>query len=493
MTEAIALMLLVLFGTLGLKKPGIAVVWVIGMCAALFIWAVSTELESTLFLTMLYIPVLFVVTMAAVLLAGRGQEEPEWPQRWAKGLLIAFLGLLICVTGTVLLTNLAGTGLLILIIFFAVVFLIGGSIYYNATSTRSVTTDVVSTLGSSIEQHLPLPMALEAAGAGRSGKSGRAIRSIRRWLVQGHSLSESVKRGYPRCPAHVVAMIDVAERSNQLAEALASLRKDMAARAAEDKKVRPGGVFYPIALLLILTIVTLHIFTFVLPSFTEIMTEITDGVLPAPTRLLRDVGRFILFDYGWLFLMAVFLAGFSVLVSRMRRRFRPRQPGEPGLLARMADWVKWYLPIWHWFERNYSLARTIEVLRLSLRADARIDRAISNTLEMDVNARFRERLSRWLNGVEQGQSVSDSAKRCGLGAPLAWAFDEQVNPGNTVTVLEALESFYRSNYSYRVNLARFVLWPCLTICMALAVGFVVYAIFSVPVEIIHRMAEIVYP
>jgi type II secretory pathway component PulF len=74
--------------------------------------------------------------------------------------------------------------------------------------------------------------------------------------------------------------------------------------------------------------------------------------------------------------------------------------------------------------------------------------------------------------------VAAAAIRNRVGSALAWAFDTRVNQGNTPAVLDMLESFYRSNYSYRVNLARFVLWPSMTLAMACIVGFVACAIFA---------------
>jgi len=44
-----------------------------------------------------------------------------------------------------------------------------------------------------------------------------------------------------------------------------------------------------------------------------------------------------------------------------------------------------------------------------------------------------------------------------------------------------------------VNLARFVIWPCITIIVGLMVGFVVYAIFSPVIAMIRSIAETVYP
>nr|NIS51684.1 hypothetical protein [Phycisphaerae bacterium]NIU09275.1 hypothetical protein [Phycisphaerae bacterium]NIU56947.1 hypothetical protein [Phycisphaerae bacterium]NIW93393.1 hypothetical protein [Phycisphaerae bacterium]NIW98971.1 hypothetical protein [Phycisphaerae bacterium] len=130
---------------------------------------------------------------------------------------------------------------------------------------------------------------------------------------------------------------------------------------------------------------------------------------------------------------------------------------------------------------------------LSLNADCTVNNAISNTLGLDVNNCFRKRLKKWLQKVERGDNIATSARKAGLGSPLAWAFDEQVNQGNTLTVLETLESLYRSNYGYYANLVRFIMWPLAILSMGAMVGFVVYAIFSPLVSIVHQLADIVVP
>ena len=80
-----------------------------------------------------------------------------------------------------------------------------------------------------------------------------------------------------------------------------------------------------------------------------------------------------------------------------------------------------------------------------------------------------------------------------MGSPLAWAFDDQVNKGDTLAILDALESFYRSNYSYRVNLARFIMWPCVTLALGMMVAFVILAIFLPGIVVINIMAGLVTP
>jgi type II secretory pathway component PulF len=155
--------------------------------------------------------------------------------------------------------------------------------------------------------------------------------------------------------------------------------------------------------------------------------------------------------------------------------------------------MKWHLPVLHHFEKNYSMVQVVELLRLSLNAGCPVNDAIAGTISLDVNNSFRKRLRKWLEKVEEGSNISAAVKKCKLGSPLAWAFDDKVNQGNTPAILETLESFYRSSYSYSVNLARCIMWPCVIVAMGLLVGFVVLATFLPGIQIINSLTGSVMP
>ena len=80
-----------------------------------------------------------------------------------------------------------------------------------------------------------------------------------------------------------------------------------------------------------------------------------------------------------------------------------------------------------------------------------------------------------------------------MGNELAWAFDANSSGDGTLRILETLESFYRSNYSYLVNLAKYISGPCVVVMLGLVVGFVVYAFFSPLVKIITLLCRLATP
>ena len=56
-----------------------------------------------------------------------------------------------------------------------------------------------------------------------------------------------------------------------------------------------------------------------------------------------------------------------------------------------------------------------------------------------------------------------------------------------------MESFYRTNYNYAANLARYIFWPCTTILLAAMVGFIVYAMFAPLVGMLEFTVESTMP
>ncbi len=475
-------LLLLIYIFLGLKKPAIALITCPFVAGVLFIIGYSENSYETMFGAV----VLFPATLVAVLFSKRDPEQDTWPQTFVKCFLYICFGLALLVCMGIIFGPLVFIGVLLGIL------LIGSIIAYSLTTRHATAAFVISTIGSSIRQNLPLPMALESAASGQTDSRSRILCKIKKWLVQGYSLSESIKRGYPRCPGHAVAMIAAAERINQLPLAIQAVEANMTNKTNESRKIRPVHPIYPVLVISFTFLVLCFIATFIMPQFKSVLTEMTGGGnLPAVTRFVFEITSFITIEYGWLFLIILALIILVIIPYSIYIRFRPRRPDNPYRISRMGDFIKWHLPILHWFERNYSMVQIVEMLRLSLNAGCTIDESIGNTINLDINNRFKKRLRKWLEMVQNGYNTSKAVKESKLGSVLSWAFDEQVNQGNTIAILETLESFYRVNYSYCVNLARFIMWPCIILLMGITVATVILAVFLPSIQIITALTGIV--
>jgi len=478
----ILLALLAIYIYLGLKKPGVALITSPFLAGALIVAGVVKENPFVV----AGAPVIFIATLVTVLLSKQEPDSENWPRLFAKWFFITCGSLFLIFL--LLITLPLGIFSFILVVMF-----ISSIIAYSLTSRNTTSSYVISTIGSSIRQNLPLPMALESAASGWQDKRSRILLNIKKWLVQGYPLSESIKRGYPKCPGHAVAMIAAAERIDQLPFAMKAIEANITAQTRENRKIRPVHPLYPLIVITFMFFIIIGVMLFIIPSFEQAITEMTGQQLPAITRVVMEITRFIAYDYGWLWGVLILLIILVIIPASIYFRFRTRRPDKPFLFSRMGDFIKWHLPVLRWFERNYSMVQVVEMLRLSLNAGCPVNDAIQNTIGLDVNNRFKKRLKKWHRKVEQGNSISAAARKSKLSSALAWAFDEQVNQGNTPAILETLEAFYRSNYSYCVNLARFIIWPCVIVCMGIVVCFVVLAIFSPSIAIITNLAGSVAP
>jgi general secretion pathway protein F len=482
MLLSITICVLVLYIFLGLKKSGFALITLPVVGNALLILAVNKELLAPAIAALCIFP----ATLIAILFMKHETVVVPWPKSWAKTIIIIFLSIFLLVAFSKMVSSLVGAYIAIFM-GILVTYCVGVAV----THRNATVAFVISTIGASVRQNLPLPMALQSAAENIKYKHSQILRQISKWLVQGYSLSESIKRGFRRCPARITALIAAGEKTGQVPQVVQAVEKDLLEKATDSKRTRP---VYPAAYFIVVFTVILIISTAisvgVLPKFNEVIKDVAGGHIPKSTRILLAITNCIFFEYGWLGTLVIGVI-FLTAIIYIKVRFRPRRPEKPLLFSRIGDFVKWHLPILHWFENNYSTLQVVEVLRMSLNAGCTVNNAVANTINLDVNYYFRKKLKKWLKQIEAGDNIADAARQCGLANSLSWAFQQQENPENTLPVLEMLESVWRSNYSYKVNLARFILLPSTTICLGAMVGFVGYSIFSAIVSIIIQCADII--
>jgi type II secretory pathway component PulF len=482
----IYVVLLLLFIYLGWKRPALAVITCPLTATTICIIGLTNQTDVFAVISAV---VIFFVTLITVLLSKSDVTKDRWAKIFAKYFLYIFLFCSLCVLMVQAFGPYGLLGILFLIL------LIGTIIAFNLTSKHATASYIISTIGSSIRQNLPLPMALELAGSGYKNKYSVIFQRIKKWLVQGYSLSESIKRGYPQCPGYVAAMIAAAEPIDQLPNALKSIQDSMTFTANENRKIKPVHPLYAVIVMSFTFLVLWGIMSLIMPQLRDTFLEITGGSeqqFPALTRLFMNATVFNTVSF-WIVLGIIAVIIFVLIPFSIYIRFRPRRPESPYLISRAGDFIKWHIPVLHWFERNYSMVQITEMLRLSLNSGCSINESIRNTIRLDVNNCIKKYIGNWLGKVERGDNIAAAARSSRLGSSLAWAFDERVNQGNTLTILETLERVYRSNYSYCVNLIKFITWPCVILFIGITVGTAILAIFSPYVMSISMMANTITP
>ena len=424
-------------------------------------------------------PVVILVTLLSILVVKPEPDLSSWPQEVAK-LVFYILGVLGFLFFSFAIFGPYG--------FFFLAIAAMMVVRYNIISRDTTTTHVFSTIGASMRQNLPLATALASAAGGENRKRRRIMQRISQWLTRGYQLSDSLRHGYPKCPGYALAMVAAAERIQQVPQAVACIEAQLSEKSRETRKFQPVSLAYPLVLILVILSFMCGMAVFILPAFDNIYRDMQQP-LPAITRWVFLIS---IEYFGWLFvLLAILILGAVPLALYLK--FRPRRPDRAYVISRIGDFCKWHFPVLRWFERNFSLLQTVSFLRLSINAGSTVDQAIAGAAELDANVCYRRRLRDWLERLQGGQDIAQAARKSRVGSTLVWAFDQEVNRGNTPAILQSLESFYRSNYSYMSNLAKFIFWPCVSIVMGLLVGLVIYAIFAPMVGLIYHSIDTILP
>lgn len=429
---------------------------------------------------------LFPITILLVRLTPTaGRLETPWYKTFASIVLTIF-NYLFLLAAMILVFRYLGPVLFVLFVV--------GVIRYKMTHRYSLALDILSAIGMSMRQSLPLPMALNAAAQGQKRRQARIFTDIAYWLTQGWPLAESLRRGYPKCPPELLASIAAAEKMNQLPQAIDTLQEDIAEKVNDCKRVRPVHPWYPVLVIVAAFFIIMGLAIFIVPTFSQVLSDMSDGQarLPASTQALLDFSRFISARKGLnALLMTLAILGISLYF--LSNSFRKRNPQSMRTINKIEDWIKWHLPLLHWFERTYSHLQLTELLKVALRAGYPVNTTLRHALGLDVNNCFRGRMNEWLIRIERGEYIADSALRCGFDRTFVWAFDNKINKGNTVEILESLEDVYRSRYSYRSNLLNAIGCPLMVLGLGLLIGSVVYAMFMGAFSILFATLQYTMP
>jgi type II secretory pathway component PulF len=464
---------------LAYKRPLLSIFILIPVSIASVILNMVLLDSKGLIFSFLLVPLILIVTLIAILVSKIEPDSDKTARNIAKWTLIILLLFFLSLLSFAIIGFWGILGVIFVLFFTAVL------INYGLSSRNTTPVYVISTIGGSMKQNMPLATALEFATTGQDDNKARILRRIRKWLVEGFPLSEAIKRGYPRCPGYVTAIIAVAEKFGQVPSAVEAIEKSMMTGADEKREWKAVHPFYPVILMIVILYVIGVMTRFVIPKFAVVLGEMTESKLPLSTQILVTTSARL----STLINLVVCTIIFIIVPLSIYIFFRPRRPQRPFLISKIGDYVKWHIPLLHWFDNNYSMSQTIEILRLSIGAGNTIDNAVEYTTELDINYCFRKKLKKWLERIRKGENISASAKQSGLPEALSWAFDQSVNKADNIEILNMLSDIYRSNYSYKVHIARFIFWPCLIISIGLLVGFVVYSFFAPLIAIISSLSE----
>jgi type IV pilus assembly protein PilC len=337
---------------------------------------------------------------------------------------------------------------------------------------------LLSNLATLISSGVSLPKALGTVEREQSlQKQAAMIQSIRRRIEDGDSFSAALA-AYPAVFSVVlVSQIKVGERAGTLHETLTQLAEQQE-RQTELRAYIVKKLAYPIALVILGSIIVTFMLLYVLPVFEK--TYASAGVpLPFITRFMLGVGHFAA-SYGWL---APLGAGAGVFALK-RVRAKPEA-------AAALDQMILKAPVIGGWLKKIAVLNLMDVLGNLLDAGYTIAEALAVARDAVTNRFVMEKVSALQVAVQRGEKFSRELER----------HDDLFPPvvSQLAVVGEQTGKLARSTASIRKHLRRDIerttsilvglLEPALTIILAAVIGAILLAIYLPMFDMIGTVAK----
>ena len=281
----------------------------------------------------------------------------------------------------------------------------------------------------------------------------------------GAQLSDAVKQ-YPNVfPRYYSAILNSAERSGNLTEALSTLNSYLE-RDLRSKRAVRSAMVYPAVLIALTLLAVVVLSVFVLPRF-QVFFDSLSVKLPLTTRMLLAITHFVQ-NWWWAFVVVGILAGIGLFFMRRAPKGRLK-----------LDQIMLKLPVAGSLIELVALERFCRVLSTLVRTQVSLPDALELAGSSTGNRVFEDAISQARMRVIQGEGLAAPLQRANIfPAAAVQIFRIGEESGQLGSQLSQAASFYSDELDHRLKNFTALLEPATLIVIGGGVGFVAIALVS---------------
>ncbi|MBQ8177373.1 MAG: type II secretion system F family protein [Oscillospiraceae bacterium] len=314
-------------------------------------------------------------------------------------------------------------------------------------------------LSAMLSSGLTLVRALDILYKEQPKESAKQIfREVYEEVQKGSSFSDALKMQQGAFPNFMVMMVQAGESSGQLDVIVRRLEEYYDKQNKLNNKIK-GALMYPIILAVLCVIIVIALFTFILPTFKEMMTEEDMKGLTGFLFKFADSLTGYWYIYVGTILGAIFIITYALKVPSIRYKFDKMICKIPKLGVLV---VKVY---------TGKFARTLSSLYSS---GIPMVEALERSAATLNNSFIEKAFETVVSEVKQGEQLSVAITRTGIFESMFCSIifvGEEA--GSLDTILEKSASFYEDESDSAIQRIVGLIEPCMIIFMGGAVGLVV--------------------
>ena len=332
-------------------------------------------------------------------------------------------------------------------------------------------------LATLLEAGLPLLRSLEVMTRQEPNKRFKAVlEKISDTVKSGSSFSDGLSQHPKVFDRLYVNMVKAGEAGGVLELVLARLA-GFKEKALKTKKKVQSAMVYPFVVVGVAVAIVIMLMVVVVPKFQSIFDDMLDGAaLPGPTQLVINISNF---------LQEQIVASLAIVASIyvLMRLFLASPIG-----AKLYNWLVINIPKVGDLVRKVNIARITRTFGTLLSSGVPILQAINITKDITGNYFYARALNKIHDKVRDGESLS---KPMELESVFPNMVTSMVDVGEETGELDKMLNRIADNYDEDVDNAvagiTSIIEPIMIVFLALAVGFIVIALFLPIVEIIKQL------
>lgn len=314
----------------------------------------------------------------------------------------------------------------------------------------------------------------------KSGNLKRVIGCVTDDIEGGSTLSEAMAK-HPRCFNRLFVNMIAAGEIGGVLDVILTRTADFMEKSQRLKAKVRGAMMYPAAVMTAAAIIVLGLMIFVVPVFTQVISEMSDAdyQLPVLTAVLMNISTWLIGRKG---LNAAIVIASPFLIITTLKLIRKFKSGRYVL-----DTIKIHMPIMGKLFYKTSVARWARTLSTLISAGVPILEAIKITRETADNELYSRMLERIHHAIRQGDTFSNPLRQSkAVDMMVSNMIDVGEETGDMDKMLERIADNFDEESDMLVSNMISLLEPIMIIVMGVIVGTIIVAIFWPIIELIIR-------
>jgi type IV pilus assembly protein PilC len=327
-----------------------------------------------------------------------------------------------------------------------------------------------------IDAGLPLVQCLEILAANQENPTFMKTLTGVRTTVEGGATLANAMRQFPQVFDDLTTNMMEAGETGGILDIILQRLAQYVEKAVKLRSAVKSALIYPVAVVSIAVLIVGALLKWVVPIFANLFVGL--GVtLPLPTRIVIGLSAFV--GHFWWF----FIVGFGALIFGIKQ-IRKSPKGKYYF-----DYTLLKLPILGLLLRKIAVARFTRTLGTLITSGVPILEGLAITAKTSGNAVLEEALMRVRKAIEEGRTIVDPLKECGVFPNMV---TQMIGVGEATgamdSMLQKIADFYEDEVDAATRDMLAMLEPAIIGILGVTIGGIVISLYMPLFSMIAKLA-----